>query len=182
MRFLLLCVVAGVAVGAGIWFVRGESGRSGEEADLEKALTTYLEGRLAEAEEVFKELRESGAAPLSEVLAAEDRIDRLKLHLRLLREARLINDHPIFSELRREFGVPEIPESGRAKRSEAVVAGIRDYIQKKLERAEKECERAKALLEAGRAADSDLRAAVDKREGLKLLLQAERRIPRAGAR
>jgi len=173
MRFLLVCMFVGVIVGGAMWLVRGENRESGEAVDLEKALTGYLQGRLVGAEEVLKGLRETGTASLSDLLAAEDVIDRLKLHLRLVREAKLVHDHPVLSELRRQFSVPEIPESAKAKRSEAVSAAVREYLEKKVQRAEKECERAQALLEAGRALESDVRAANETREGLKLLLEIE---------
>ncbi len=137
---------------------------------LQDQLTTYLRERLAEAEQVVKQLRQQrdeGVITVSEVLGAEDELDRWRLYLRLATEANLIADHPILTELRRTFGVPEI---AKGPKSEIVSAVIREYLQDRLVRAERAYETTRALREVGRATESELLATKSNLEGLKLLL------------
>lgn len=178
MRFLLVCALIGMLLIGLSW-----SGAAPEEAEakkggsLEKLLTRYLQNRLEAAGLSVKHvqgLHEAGVATVPEVLAAEDEVDRWRLHLRLATEEKLIALHPALKEVRREFGVPEISKSVEAKTRKATSAMIHDYLQKKLRRAERGAQAVSALHSFGRATESEVLAAKSKVDGLKLLLEAER--------
>lgn len=177
MRFLLVCLLA-----AFVAFCQSWSGPA-EEADVkkgngfEKLLTTYLQNRLERARLSLKQLQqleETGMTAVLDLWVAEDEIDRCRLHLRLATEGRLIADHPALTELRRELGVPEVPELPDAGKREAVSAAIQEYLQKKLVRAERVTDRALSLYDLRRGTESEVLAAKSNVEGLKLLLELER--------
>ena len=93
------------------------------------------------------------------ILVAEDEIDRWRLHLVLATEGRLIVDHPVLAELRREFGVPELPDRAKIAKSETVPSAVQEYLNKRLERAERLLGSATLLHQMKRATESEVMAA-----------------------
>ncbi len=178
MRFLLVCaLIAMLPIGLSSAGSIAEEAEAKKGGSLEKLLTTYLQNRLEAARLGLKHvqrLHETGVVTVPEVLAAEDEVDKWQLHLRLATEEKLIVSHPVFSEVRREFGVPEISKSVEVKIRRATSAVIREYLQKKLRRAERGSEAVSTLHSFGRATESEMLAAKSKVDGLKLLLEVER--------
>ncbi len=145
--------------------------------NLQKLLTSYLTDRLADAKLVLRnveEQRRAGLVGTEEVLAETDEIDRWELYLRMVTEWRLVANHPIFRELRKEFLVPEPPPIESIKDRKAISVAIQEYLQKKLQRAGIAADRAVALYKLRRATEADVAAAKSKVEGLKLLIEVER--------
>jgi len=177
MRVLPICVLTAVLLFGSSWRASAEEAETKKRGGLEKLLTTYLQNRVQRAQLALKHtqgLKDSGAATIDDVLAAEDEIDRCRLNLRLAVEAKLVIAHPVFGELRRELGVPEIRKPADARTRKLISAAILEYIEQKLRRAEKASQRASALYEYGRGSESEVLAAKSKVEGLKLLLEGER--------
>lgn len=177
MRIVLICLLT-----AAVMLSQNSSGEAGEggaksDSGLEKLLTTYLQNRLERARLALKHVQrllDTGMASKPDVLAAEDVIDRWRLHLALAEEARLVTLHPVLSELRREFGVPEISKPLDANRNKLISTAIQEYLQRKIGRAEEAAERALALYDLRRGTESELFAAKSEVEGLELLLEVER--------
>jgi hypothetical protein len=184
MRFLLVFTLIGVVlIGLDLSAAASEEAEAKKGDSLEKLLTTYLRNRLEAARLSLKSvqgLHETGVVTVPEVLAAEDEVDRWRLHLHLATEEKLIAFHPVFGEVRREFGVPEISKSLEAMRRKVTSALICDYLQKRLGRAERGAEAVLALRSFGRATESEVLAAKTKVDGLRLLLEAERISSREG--
>jgi len=177
MRFLFICMLTVIAATGPACPASAQEAKSEKGGDLGQLLTAYLQKRLEEAQLTFESLtrqKDEGVATLPQVLAAEDEIDRWKLHLRLATEGRLISNHPILNEIRREFGVPEIPHSADVRKSKAVSSAIQEYLQKRLEGAERLLGSATLLHKMGRATESEVLAARSRVDGLKLLLEVER--------
>lgn len=143
---------------------------------LEPFLLSYIQGRLEEAKLDFERLtkrEEAGVATLPQILSAEDEIDRWQLHLRLLTERKRIASHPVLAELRREFHVPELFQYTKNGRDDGAAEMVAAYLQKKLDRAERLLGSARTLQQMGRATDSDVFAAKNAVDAIKLLLESE---------
>jgi hypothetical protein len=154
-----------------------EGGGATSSDPLEPFLLSYIQGRLEQAQldhERLTKREEAGVATLSQILGAEDEIDRWQLHLRLLTEGRLIAEHPVLTELRREFHVPELDVAVNQSTRDAAARMAGEYLQKKLARAERILGSAKTLVEMERATEGDVLAARNAVDAIKLLLEAER--------
>jgi len=154
-----------------------EGGKAKSPDPLEPLLLSYIQGRLEQAQlnhERLTKREEAGVATLPQILAAEDEIDRWQLHLRLLTEGGLIAEHPVLTELRREFHVPELEVAVSRSKRDAAAKMAGEYLQKKLARAERLLGSARTLLEVRRATEADLLAAKNAVDRVKLLLEAEK--------
>jgi hypothetical protein len=145
-------------------------------SDIETLLSTYLQNRLKLAVKQLQtkqSAHESGIVTLPDVLAAENEVDRYQFQLRLATDGKLIALHPVLNELRREFGIPETTKTLPTARRQAVSQATRDYLQRRLHRAEKLLESARLRHEMGRTTASEVFSASSEVEGLKLLLAVE---------
>lgn len=157
-----------------------EGGKAKSPDALEPFLLSYIQGRLEQAQlnhERLTKREEAGVATLPQILAAEDEIDRWQLHLRLLTEGGLVAEHPVLTELRREFHVPELEEAANRSKRDAAAKMTGEYLQKKLARAERILGSAKTLVEMERATEGDVLAARNAVDAIKLLIEAERHNP-----
>jgi len=171
------CVLTAAVILSPTWAVPTEEAKTTNNRSLQEFLTTYLQNRLERAQLNLKQLQrlqESGVATLPDVLAAEDEIDKWRLHLRLAKDAKLMTAHPVFNELRKEFGVPEISKSVEPETRKLAAAAILEYLEAKYRRAQRESDWAATLYEYARGTESKVLAAKTKVEGLQLLLEAER--------
>jgi hypothetical protein len=179
MRLLLICMLLLIAGSGPVPFSEAEETKS-EGGGLETLLRDYLQKRLQQAQLAYESLtrqKEEGIVTLPQVLAAEDEVDRWRLHLILLTEGRLISNHPVIKEIRSEYGVPEITQVEKDQDARLVSSAVQDYLRKRLERAERLLGSATLLHEMGRATESDVLEARSRVDGLKLLLEVERRNP-----
>ncbi len=179
MRLLSFCILCAVAAG---WLQSSlAEGPQGEKpGELEKLLTAYLEERLAQAQSALKSVQDSQNATMLQILAAEDEVDRWAFQLRLVTEGKLVAEHPVLNELRRELGVPDLQALPKAAKAEAVSSAIQEYIKKRLDRTQRAYETARALFETGRATEPELLAAKSRVAQVRLLLEVE--VPGVGSR
>lgn len=136
-----------------------ENERAESPSSFEALLLSYIQGRLEQAKLDFERLtkrEEAAVATLPQILSAEDEIDRWQLHLRLLTEGKLIVSHPVLTELRTEFHVPELSQHINGGRDDGAATMVVQYLQKKLDRAERLLGSAKTLQEMGRATEADV--------------------------
>jgi len=177
MRIAWICLVATALIVSQSWRGAAEETEAEKGSGLEKHLVTYLRSSLERARVSLKhkqQMRESGLAALPDLLTAEDEIDKCQLYLRLATEGKLIAGHPIFSELRREFSVPEMGKFMKGGKSDVIAAGILEYLERKLRRAEQASDWAAELYAHARCTELVVLEAKNKVEGLTLLLEAER--------
>jgi outer membrane protein TolC len=85
-----------------------------------------------------------------------------------------VAEHPVLTELRREFHVPELEEAANRSKRDAAAKMTGEYLKKKLARAERLLGSARTLLEVRRATEADLLAAKNTVDAIKLLLEAEK--------
>ena len=174
LAILKLAVV--IAVGLfSIGYAENEGAESSR--SLEPLLLSYIQGRLDQAKLDFERLtkqEEAGVATLPQILSVQDEIDRWQLHLHLLTECKLVADHPVLAELRREFHVPELLPYTKDGSDNGAAKMVAQYLQKKLDRAERLLGSARTLQQMGRATEADVFAATNAVDAIKLLLEAER--------
>lgn len=146
-------------------------------SSFETLLLSYIQGRLEQAKLDFERLtkrEEAGVATLPQILSVQDDIDRWQLHLHLLTEGRLIAVHPVLTELRREFHVPELSPHINGGRDDAAATMVAEYLQKKLDRAERLLGSAQTLQEMGRATEADVFDAKNAVDAIKVLLESQK--------
>jgi hypothetical protein len=187
MRIALICLLAAAATMLSQTRTGpAESPEVSNDGRLEKLLTTYLQGSLEQARLTLKhkqQMRETGLGALPEVLAGEDEIDKWQLYLRLATEGKLIAAHPAFSDLRREFSVPDSATFAEAGKREVIAAAILEYLEKRLARANRASDWAAELFAYGRTTELQALEARNKVEGLRLLLEAAQlNVPRGKER
>ncbi len=178
MRFVLICILIVVAAFAAVRTVPSQEAESEKGDTPERLLTEYLKNRLQQAQLAFESLmrqKEEGVVTLPQVLAAEDAVDKGRLDYVLATEGKLISNHPVLNEIRRQYGVPAITELQEDQNARVVSSAVLDYLQRRVQRAERLLESAAFLHKMKRATEGDVLDAKTRLDGLNLLLEVERR-------